>query len=291
MDTGFAAADSRDDFARARRSYLWSRLNGRLRGRDSDLEVILPFDEVVAALGRRGERRLGERLIPIESIVGTVDRTTGFDRAFRPTTTVSRARFERIAEAMRRGEQVPAIDVYRVGEVHFVKDGHHRVAVARMLGRTHIPALVTEVLTEVGASTDLRLADLPHKGHERLFHERVPLPPALRGTIVLHDPNDYAMLAEGVEAWGFRAMQRRQELLDRAAAARLWYDEEYRPVVALLREAGLLAGTTDKDDGDEAAPPAGSDAEGYLRLAAERYRVLRSHDWSDEIIERLRSRR
>jgi hypothetical protein len=54
------------------------------------------------------------------------------------------------------------------------------------------------------------------------------------------DPWDYAVLAEGVEAWGFRAMQEHGELLDREHAARLWLEQGYRPVVATLREAGLI---------------------------------------------------
>ena len=98
------------------------------------MNVILPFEEVVAALGRRGERRLGLQAIALDSIVGTVDRGREFDRSFRPTIGRVRTRWERIATAQRRGEAMPPIDVYRIGELHFVKDGHHRVSVARALG-------------------------------------------------------------------------------------------------------------------------------------------------------------
>ena len=104
------------------------------------MNVILPFEEVVAALGRRGERRLGQQTIQLDSIVGTVDRGREFDRRFRPTSGRVRTRWERIAAAQRRGEAMPPIDVYRIGELHFVKDGHHRVSVARALGhRTSTP--------------------------------------------------------------------------------------------------------------------------------------------------------
>ena len=113
--------------------------------------MILPFDEVVAALGRVGERDLGLHALPLDSIVGTVDRRSGFDREFRPTTSRVRTRWERIAAAMRRGDPLPPISVYRIGEVHFVRDGHHRVSVARALGHETIDAYVTEILTP-GAS-------------------------------------------------------------------------------------------------------------------------------------------
>src|SRR5205085_9798242 len=159
-------------------------------------DVILPFDEVVAALGRVSERELGLRAIPLDSIVGTVDRRTGFDREFRPTSSRVRTRWERIAAAMRRGDPLPPISVYRIGEVHFVRDGHHRVSVARALGLRDLDAFVTEVTTRVGADRALRLADLPSKDYERLFSERVPLPVEARERIRLGDPYDFARSEE-----------------------------------------------------------------------------------------------
>lgn len=113
--TGFPAADAKDDFSRARRREQWARVATRLRGRPGDVRVLLPFDEVVTALGMRGKRRVGERLVGIDQIVGSVDRTRDFDRSFRPTSSVARARFERIATMARRGEELPPVDLYRSG--------------------------------------------------------------------------------------------------------------------------------------------------------------------------------
>jgi len=73
--------------------------------------MILPFEEVVEALGRAGERPLGLQTIDVDSIVGTVDRTREFDRDFRPTTPRMRERWERLAAAQRRGEAMAPIDV------------------------------------------------------------------------------------------------------------------------------------------------------------------------------------
>ncbi len=172
-----SGADAQDDFLRARRRLALSRLRRWLRREPGDIDHILPFEEVVAALGRVQERDAGLAVVPLDAIVGTVDRMQGFDRHFRPTTPQVRARWERIAAAMRRGEAMPPVDLYRVGDVYFVKDGHHRVSVARALGRHDIDARVTEVVTRVGAGHDLLRADLPLKSHERVFLERVPLPP------------------------------------------------------------------------------------------------------------------
>src|SRR5438045_8864587 len=122
----------------------------------------------------RGERYLALRPIPLDSIVGTVDRAREFDRRFRPTSARVRGRWQRIAEAQRRGQAMPPISVYRIGDMHFVRDGHHRVSVARAMGREDIDAYVTEVQTAVGSDRTLRPAALPLKGHERVFNERVP---------------------------------------------------------------------------------------------------------------------
>ncbi len=276
-DTGFPLADAQNDFLRARRRQAISRLAERLRRAPGDVGVILPFEEVVAALGRTGERRLGLQVIELASIVGTVDRTDDFDREFRPTSSRVRSRWESIAQAERRGTAMPPIVVERVGGLHFVRDGHHRVSVARARGRRAIDAYVTEVLTRLSPTESMTVGDLPLKSHERLFHERVPLNAEQAPRIVLSDPWGYAELAEGVEAWGFRVMADRRVLLDRRATAQAWFEEEFAPVVELLREAELLG--------------AGSEAEAYMRVARDRYRLLRTHSWSDDVIARLHASR
>jgi hypothetical protein len=273
-DTGLPSADAQFDFGRARRRRVLSSLAARMRREPGDVNVILPFEEVVVALGRRGERRHGLETIDLDSIVGTVDRRREFDRRFRPTSGRVRPRWERINVAQRRGDPMPPIDVYRIGDLHFVKDGHHRVSVARALGHKDINAYVTEVLTEVGADRAITLRDLPLKSHQRLFHERVPLPPEAHDRIQLSDEWRYAALAEAVEAWGFRTMQQHGELMSRAQVAEAWFEEEYEPVVEMLREADLIR--------------RGTETEAYMRVAALRYLILRTHEWDDHVIEAIR---
>jgi hypothetical protein len=126
----------------------------------------------------------------------------------------------------------------------------------------------------VGAEREITLRDLPHKSHERLFLERVPLDEAARRRIELTDHWRYAELAEGVEAWGFRAMQSRGAQMTRREVAAAWFSQEYEPVVEMLREARLLG--------------RGTETEAYMRVVALRYLLLRTHEWDDEVIERLR---
>ncbi len=274
-ETGFPRADVENDFLRVRRRQVLARLAAKLRREPDDVNLILPFDEVVAALGFEGERYLGLRSIKLSTVVGTVDSTRDFDRRFRPTSTRVRTRWERLALAERRGEPLPPIDVYRIGELHFVRDGHHRVSIAMAAGRSTIDAYVTEVRTTLPATRIATRGDLVVKSYERLFIARVPLSPQARARIVVTDPWSYAELSEAVEAWGFRFVQHEGRFFDRPTIARRWFNDEYTPVVAMLREAELL--------GDQ------TETEAYLRVAAERYRLIRTHEWNDDVIKRLRA--
>jgi hypothetical protein len=275
--TGFPRADVENDFLRMRRRQVLARLSHRLRREPDDVNLILPFDEVVAALGRRGERFLGLQTIRLDTVVGTVDSTRDFDRFFRPTSSRVRARWERLALAQVRGESIPPIDVYRIGELHFVRDGHHRVSIAIAQKQTTIDAYVTEVLTVVPARGIRRRGDLITKDYERLFRDRVPLSPEQLAQITVRDPWSYAELGEAVEAWGFRYMQSEGCFRDREQVAQMWFNQEYTPVVKMLRSTDLLGKRTE--------------TEAYMAVASERYRLIRTHDWTDEVIERLRRER
>lgn len=274
-DTGFPAADAENDYLRIRRRQVLSRLAGWLRREPDDVSEILPFDEVVDALGRTGERRRGQQVIALDTIVGSVDRTKDFDRWFRPRSPRTRERWERLARAQRRGETIPPIDVYRVGELHFVRDGHHRVSVAIAMKLRTIDAFVTEVTTKLDSTGIARRGDLITKDLRRVFLDRVPLPGRALSTILVSRPWSYAELSETVEAWGFRLMQQEARYLDRETVAKRWYSEEYRPVVRMLEQADLIGSRTE--------------AEAYLHLACQRYRLMRTHRWDDEVVDRLRA--
>jgi hypothetical protein len=273
--TGFPTADAENDFLRVRRRQVLSRLAARLRREPDDVNEILPFDEVVTALGRTGERRLGLQVVPLDAIVGSVDRTRDFDRLFRPRSQRTRERWERLARAQRRGEPIPPIDAYKVGELYFVRDGHHRVSVAHALGLRSIDAFVTQVTTTIDATGISRRGDLITKDLRRLFLDRVPLPGPALCTILVTDAWSYAELSETVEAWGFRLMQQETRYIDRETVARRWYAEEYRPVVRMLEQADLIGDRTE--------------AEAYLHLACQRYRMMRTHRWDDDVVDRLRA--
>jgi hypothetical protein len=169
VETGFPRADVENAFLRMRRRQFMSRLVRHVLRRSADADALLLLDDVVDALGRRGEHHLGLQTISVSSIVGSLEVRRDFDRRFRPTSNRVRSRWEGLGLAERRGAALPPIEVYRVGTLHFVADGHHRVSIAHATSQKLIDAYVTEVLTDVPADGITRRGDLALKRYERQF--------------------------------------------------------------------------------------------------------------------------
>ncbi len=271
-DSGSARVDAESDFMRARRHQVLSGLAARLRNDTVDVVQSMSFDDVVEALGRKAESYRGTKVIPLDAIVGSVDKVRDFDRRFRPTSTVSRQRWERLSRASRTGEAIPPIDVYQIGDYYFVRDGHHRVSVARSLGLDVIEAQVTAIETFLApVGIDAR-SDLELKYWRRLMLQRVPFTGEARAAVAVNNPFDYGVIAETVEAWAARMMHAEGAYMDKTTMAQRWYAEEFQPVVQMIEDAGVR--------GKDERP-----AEAYLRVACERYRLIREHEWNAEVMD------
>jgi hypothetical protein len=146
METGNLLVDAQTAFARQRRQRRREAAARWLLRRPRCLTDLARLEEALGAAPPARRRVVGVRSIPLCAIVGTAEpaKARSFDRGFRPPST-SRRRWERLWMAARRGAPLPPISVYRLGEEHFVGDGHHRVSVARALGMAAIDAEVTEL--------------------------------------------------------------------------------------------------------------------------------------------------
>jgi hypothetical protein len=150
--TGAGTLEAEHAFTSLTRERRLATLERRLRRqpRNGDHLVCLPLDSGWAAVAQRRSR--GIQPVMIESIVGTVDahKAATFDCAFRPSNW-SRGRWTLMYRAARRGAELPPISVYRVGGEHFVRDGHHRVSVARAVGAAGVEADVVELVPSTAA--------------------------------------------------------------------------------------------------------------------------------------------
>jgi hypothetical protein len=210
--------------------------------RRPDALAIMSLSETLAALGRQSESDEGVCDVPLEGVVGTVARGGDFDRQFRPRNRALRERWEALA---RTSADLPPVRLVRLGDMYFVDDGHHRVALARARGSTKVRAQVRRICTVAWALRCLTVADLPSKTAERLFLERVPLADGVRLGLWLDDPADWFRLADSAEAWGFRQTLHGRPLASREQLAEAWWHEEVRPVLERVRSRGLCAAPRD----------------------------------------------
>jgi hypothetical protein len=143
--TGAGQIDAERAFSRAARARRVAALLRRLRGEPAECGRLEVYDE--RRLSRRGARpERGVREIPLDAIGGTLEpsRAAQFDRGFRPAA-IARCRWQRLWLAEHRGAPLPPISVVRVGDTYVLRDGHHRVSVAKARGAETIDASVDAV--------------------------------------------------------------------------------------------------------------------------------------------------
>lgn len=135
--TGMPILDAQSDFRRARRAHAIARAAGRLKRQRGPGHPPTMDDRIG---GLETPRRI--EVVPLDSIVGTLEPTMHFDARFRPASEVVRSRWERIALAHRTGHPLPPIDLVKRPDGYYVLDGRHRVSVAMAFGHPDIEALV-----------------------------------------------------------------------------------------------------------------------------------------------------
>jgi hypothetical protein len=247
MDYGFQADK---DFSRARRRAFLRRIGAYLR-KDPGSNQLLSFDEVKSALGAVEQVYLGMRTVEVAKIVGSVGRHRDFDRAFLPSKGDLGARWKRIDEMMHRAEELPPISLYKIGDAYFVRDGNHRVSVARQQGVEMIDAEVIELRSRVPIDSAITARDLLHKLEQRRLLERLPIDRVLPEIKVeLSDVSDYRRLATHIEAHGFRLSQLWKRYVSPEETLRDWYEYQYSPIAEMVREERVLEAFPDRTELD-----------------------------------------
>jgi hypothetical protein len=224
---------------------------GPLRG--GGQETLLPLGEITRRLEILGQSYIGVRPIEIERIVGSVDRTVDFDRRFRPRRRNMAARLRSLGRAFSEASQAafPPISVYEAGGAYFVVDGHHRVALARERGMTHLDAEITALRTSFEIGPDVDVRQLIHTEQLRRFIRESGLEEARPDApIQLSRPNRYGELLELVKSHAFDVALREGRLVSPAEAAGDWYDTVYLPCVAAARVVDLQGRHSHKTDTD-----------------------------------------
>jgi nucleotide-binding universal stress UspA family protein len=268
------------DFQRARRRAALTSVVARLLGTSHRL---LPYEEVRRRL--RAVEGSGATLqdVPLEAIVGSVGRYQDFTREFLPLVDEDKGRWVGVRLAMTGLEGVPPVELYRIGDAYFVKDGNHRVSVARQLGAKTIQAWVTPVYSRVPLGPDADAEAIALAGSYAAFLEETGIDQLRPGAdLRLTEPLRYPSLLEhiSVHRYFMGIDEDRPVSWDEAVAH--WYDAVYLPVAEAIEEHDLLARF-----------PGRTVTDLYLFLSDHRARLEQEFGWTlegPELAEGLRVR-
>lgn len=136
---------ARESFFSARHQASWNRLRNRLSRKSNHLTS---FEDAYGESKLSQQHDIGTYPVAIEQITGSMGRVNDFDRDFFPCNSRNANRWMRIAIAFHKGIGLPAVQLYKIGDCYFVKDGNHRISVAAAYGQAFIDASVTEILLD-----------------------------------------------------------------------------------------------------------------------------------------------
>jgi hypothetical protein len=233
----FYERQAKKHFEKARRQATRQKLSAWLKGNE---DTLLPFEAIRSRL--RSEDALYEGLhqIPLVKIVGSVGRYKDFTRHFLPLSNSMADRWVNVeALAVRRGW--PPIELYRIGDVYFVKDGNHRVAVANQMGNDTIEAHVWGYPQELSISPHDSLGKVMIQLGEREFIERTGMNTSCQDhNIQFTVPGQYIELLAQIEELREKLVVIDGEEMSYEDAVVAWYEMTYLPTVQIIRESTLL---------------------------------------------------
>jgi hypothetical protein len=200
--------ESLRDFDKSRRKAFVQRILAFITHQSLDL---LPFDQVREQLRLRDRHYRGLQEIPLNQIVGSVGRYQDFTRTFLPRSDGLRERWAAVEDRVKAGG-LPPVELYKVGEVYFVRDGNHRISVARAQKRGYVAFLEKTRLNKLRPSQHIELTA----------------------------PGRYRDLLEHIAVHRYYLSQEKgREFADEEAVVS-WYDNVYLPIIHAIRKQGIL---------------------------------------------------
>ena len=248
MSDEFFSEQSRSDFQRALfRSFInraWDSLVGQRT-------TLLSYDDIKGKLHIGGPIYRGVQTVRVDQIAGSLNRYHEFDRVFLPASDKLATRWQNVNRAFYQEVSLPPVVLYKVGQVYFVVDGHHRVSVAREKGQEFIEAEVRECYTRVDITADIKPEDLEILEDKVHFLERTSLdsikPDA---NIRLTIPDGFDRMLEHIAVHRyFMGLDLQHDISEEEAVAD-WYDNVYMPVINVIRETNILKEFPNKTEGD-----------------------------------------
>jgi hypothetical protein len=211
---------------------------------------LLPFDAVWERLKLKRMVERGVEEVPLSRIVGTVGRERDFNRIFLPRQESLRRRWNDMVRLLESPAGYPPVELYRVGEVDFVVDGHHRVSVARALGAPTIEARVKEFLTPVPLPANASIEDVLLREGLADFLDATGLVPDSEDDFRVTAPKGYEQLLEHISVHRYYRGIELSRPVSWEEAVESWKLNVYEPMVDRIRRSGILEHFPDRTVAD-----------------------------------------
>ncbi|MBC8099984.1 MAG: hypothetical protein H7Y11_11125, partial [Armatimonadetes bacterium] len=250
-DSNFRAnmMEGMSKFQGLRMRAFWQEMISHLRGKSTEL---LSFEDIRTRLRLHEESYRGLQNVPLAQIVGSVGRYRDFTSSFLPRSNKMQERWSRVYAVANSMTGLPPIELYKVGDVYFVRDGNHRVSVARELDAETIEAHVTELATAVEFRPGMTEEEIDIAATHAGFLEET----GLSRTRIHHQPLNLTEASRYADLMGhvythqalMQQTEKREVGLEEAAAD--WYDHIYRPAITLIRKYGIMQQISDRTEAD-----------------------------------------
>jgi hypothetical protein len=239
------------DFSRARGKAMLSQIQNFL---NTDRDKLLSFNDVKGILKPKNEVYMGSQTVPIKMIVGSEGRYHDFNKYFLPRKEHLRHRWQRVDEAHIKDIILPPILLYEIGGVYFVRDGNHRVSVAKMQGVEFIDAEVISLTTEMNINPSMTTDELTAELIE--YEKNIFYTETLFGDLTDHwdmnfsAPGRYDVIYNHILVHKYYLNEDIEEEIHFNNALVSWYNNVYNPVIKIIREQWLLANFPGRTEAD-----------------------------------------
>ncbi len=238
---GYISQKSHENFFKARNKALINELQHLLNPEEAKL---LSFSDIKQMLKPKGEVYLGMKIVPIELIVGSEGRYKDFDNKFFPRNAHLKTRWARIDQAHLSDIILPPITLYEIGGIYFVRDGNHRVSVARSKGVEHIDAEVISLQSEIKlkpSTSKKAILKQVIQYEKRVFYSETNFGDITDcWNIDFSTTGQYDVLYQHILIHKYYINQNDTEEISMHDAILSWYNTVYLPVIQAIKKQKLL---------------------------------------------------
>ncbi|HZK19698.1 MAG TPA: transcriptional regulator [Treponemataceae bacterium] len=232
---------SEDDFLKARNKAMFNSLQNFLNPEETEL---LSFTDVKKWLKPDNEVYVGMKAIPISLIAGSEGRYKDFDNHFFPKSSHLKHRWQRIDQAHITNVILPPIKLYEIAGLYFVRDGNHRVSVARSKGVEFIDAEVISLKSKIKLHPGMTKRQILRRiisYEKKVFYTKTSYGDITEDwDLDFSTTGQYDVIWNHIQIHKYYINQNRTYEIEMEEAILSWYNNVYRPVVRVLQKQKIM---------------------------------------------------